>query len=309
MVDASLDYIVAGASADAVPRDRRIDFWREHVTANHGTLHFAFADPEDFHGSTRVQRAGRVQLVDFWSDAIAYERRSIDADRDGQDSLRVIVPTSGQIVFDAAGRRSRIRPGAAALVSMTRSFALRHDEHTRALILTLPSTAWPETSPPDGARIWSTDKGAGAVFAAMVAEVAQQARSLDRSSFVTAAEQAFEIIVRADADRTRQVRDQARALIHRSCADPAYDPGALARELSLSLRTLQQRLSQEGSSPAALIREARLELAAERLTHPSWRRRTVSAVAHASGFSSLTAFNAAFRERYGRTPSEHRLGR
>lgn len=309
MADATLDYIVAGANTNTVPPDRRIDFWREHVTANHGTLHFAFSDPEDFHGSTRVQRAGRVQLVDFWSDAIAYERRAVDVDRDGEDSLRVIMPTSGQIVFDAAGRRSWIHPGAAVLVSMMRSFALRHDEHTRALILSLPSTAWPGTDPPDGARIWSTGEGAGAVFAAMVAEVAQQARSLDRGSFVTAAERAFELVARGDADRTQHVRDQARALVHRSCADPTYDPKALARELSLSLRTLQQRLSQEVSSPARLIREARLELAAERLTHPGWRHRTVSSVAHASGFSSLTAFNAAFREQYGRTPSEHRFGR
>ncbi len=180
MVEAALDYLVAGASADAVPRDRRIDFWREHVTANHGTLHFAFSDPEDFHGGTRVQRAGGVQLVDFWSDAIGYERRSVDVDRDGEDSLRVVVPTSGQVVVDVAGRRARIRPGAAALVSMAQSFALRHDEHTRAFILSLPASAWPETSPPEGARIWSTDEGAGAVFAAMVAEVAQQARALNR---------------------------------------------------------------------------------------------------------------------------------
>jgi AraC-like DNA-binding protein len=126
---------------------------------------------------------------------------------------------------------------------------------------------------------------------------------------VDAAERAFELIARADAGRAHRLREQAGALVRRSCADPAYDPGALARELSLSLRTLQQRLSQEGSSPAALIREARLELAAERLAHPGWRHRTVSAVAHASGFGSLTAFNAAFRERYGCTPSEHRLNR
>lgn len=309
MVEATPDYLVAGARAEAVPHDRRVDFWREHVTANHGTLHFAFADPQDFHGETRVQRAGRVQLVDFWSDAIGYERRALDVDRDGEDSLRILLPTAGQIVIEAAGRRSRIRPGAAALVSMTQSFALRHDQHTRAFILSVPGTAWREASPPEGARLWSTREGAGAVFAAMVAEIAQQARALDRSSFVSAAELAFELIVRGDFGSTHRLREQARALVRQGCADPTYAPGVLARELGLSLRTLQQRLREEGSSPAALIRETRLELAAERLTHPGWRRRTVTAVAHASGFGSVTAFNAAFRERYDRTPSEHRLDR
>jgi AraC-like DNA-binding protein len=307
MVEETMDYLVAGATAAAVPHRRRVDFWRDHVTGNHGALHMTFADPGNFHGETRVQRAGRVQLVDFWSDGICYERRSDDIGRDGDDSLRVVVPTAGQVVVDAAGRCSRVGPGAAAVVSMTQSFALTHDEHARAFILSVPAEAWPESSPLEGARLVATREGPGAIFAAIVAQVARQARTLDRSSFVAAAEHAFELLVRGEAGGTHRVREQARVLARRNCADPAYDPSVLSRELGLSLRTLQQRLSKEGSSPAALIRETRLELAAERLVHPGWLGRTVTAVAHASGFGSVTSFNVAFREKYGRTPSEHRL--
>lgn len=306
---AAPEYLVAGANADAIPRDRRVDFWREHVTANQGTLHFTFSDPADFHGGTRVQRAGRVQLVDFWSDAIGYERRLADIDRDGDDSFRIVVPTSGQVVVDAVGRLSRIRPGAAVLVSMTQPFTLSHDENTRAFILSVPSAAWPEARPLEGVRIWDTSEGAGAVFATMVAEVAQQAPALDRVSFEAATKSAFELIVRGDASRTHRLIEQARALVRRGCEVDSYDSVVLSRELGLSLRTLQQRLSQEGKSPAALIREIRLELAADRLTHPGWYHHTISSVAHASGFGSLTAFNSAFRETYGRTPSEYRLDR
>ena len=86
MVPQAPEYLVGGVNADAMPRDRRVDLWREHVTANHGALRFTFSDPRDFHGGTRVQRAGPVQLVDFWSDAIGYERRSADIDRDGVHS-------------------------------------------------------------------------------------------------------------------------------------------------------------------------------------------------------------------------------
>lgn len=302
------EYLVGGANAAAMPRDQRVDFWREHVTANHGTLHFTFSDPEDFHGGTRVQRAGPVQLVDFWSDAIGYERKHIDIDRDGDDSLRIVVPTTGQVVVETAGRRSHIRPGSAALITMTQPFALSHDANTRAFILSVPRTAWPEPRPLEGVRLWSTSEGAGAVFAIMVAEVAQQAPALDRASFMAATTSAFELFVRGDASGTQRLMELARAQVRRSCADQSYDSATLAHELGLSLRTLQQRLSQEGGSPAALIRNSRLELAAERLTHPGWHDQTISAVAHASGFGSLTAFNAAFRDAYGSTPSERRLG-
>lgn len=308
MVPQAPEYLVGGVNADAMPRDRRVDLWREHVTANHGALRFTFSDPRDFHGGTRVQRAGPVQLVDFWSDAIGYERRSADIDRDGDDSLRIVLPTTGQVVVDAAGRRSYIRPGAAALVTMTRPFTLSHDANTRAFILSVPLIAWPEAHPLEGVRLWSTSDGAGAVFATMVAEVAQQASALDRVSFVAATTSAFELFVRGGASGPQRLVEVARAQVRRGCENQSYDPAALAHELGLSLRTLQQRLSQEGSSPAALIRDSRLELAAERLTHPGWHGQTISAIAHASGFGSLTAFNAAFRDAYGSTPSEHRLG-
>ncbi len=246
MVAEAPEYLVGGANAGAMPRDRRVDFWREHVTANHGALRFAFSDPRDFHGGTRVQRAGPVQLVDFWSDAIGYERRSADIERDGDASLRIVVPTSGQVVVDAAGRRSHVRPGDAALVTMTQPFDLSHDANTRAFILSVPSTAWPEARPLEGVRLWSTREGAGAIFATMVAEVAQQAAALDRISFLAATKSAFELFVRGEAGRADRLMDQAQALVRRGCADQCYDPAELSRELGMSLRAVQQRLSQEG---------------------------------------------------------------
>ena len=42
------------------------------------------------------------------------------------------------------------------------------------------------------------------------------------------------------------------------------------------------------------------------LTVPSRPHRSVSAIAHESGFADLSYFNRAFRKRYGMTPSDAR---
>lgn len=298
------EYSVSGADTSQVARADRRDYWREHVIANHGTLRFDFAGASDFKGGTRVQRAGQIQLVDFWSDAITYHRRPRDFERDGDDALRVVLPIAGQITLNVAGERSRLVAGTAATVSMTTAFAFEHDEHTRAFILSVPGSAW-RAKTPTLPTLWKTDRGVGAVVASMVGELAVQATALDSGSFLAAVDSAIDLLAHS-ADAEASFSQRSRAIARRRCADPWFDPAAMAEVLGLSVRTLQLRLSQEGTSPADVIRDARLDLAAHRLLQAQWHHRTVSSVAYASGFGSLTAFNQAFRQRYELTPSEYR---
>jgi transcriptional regulator GlxA family with amidase domain len=65
-------------------------------------------------------------------------------------------------------------------------------------------------------------------------------------------------------------------------------------------------LLRAGTTPSALIRDARLERARALLAQPD---RTVTAVAHDSGFHSIDALEKAFRRRYGSSPSEYRRER
>lgn len=301
----SPEYVTAGADTDAVPRASRVTFWRDHVTRNHGRLDFGFRDTDRFTGGTRVQRQGDLQLVDFWSTAIAYERLPSGYDGDGHDSLRIVLPTSGSI--DVVGRDgcSRIGPGTAAAVSMRLGFRLEQDEYARALILSCPVRLWaaPVSS---GLVWWELSHGAGAVFRTMLREASFQALTLDRSSFASIVESAVGLLSRGATSTEDDVLLQARAVARQYCDDAGFDPSELARRLGWSLRSVQYGLRRASTSPASVIREIRLERAASRLRHPDWAASTVSSVAHASGFGSLSAFNAAFRACYGRTPVEYR---
>lgn len=97
-----------------------------------------------------------------------------------------------------------------------------------------------------------------------------------------------------DALRTavdRRVRERFR--------DPEFTAAALASELHLSVRSVQALLAEDGRSPAAEIRRARLEFAGALLA----RGAAVSDACRASGFSELGTFGRAFRRQYGQTPS------
>lgn len=300
-----MDYLTLATDTRAVPRPERLDFWRKHVTQNHGHLDFDFRQPDRFTGGTRVQRQDSVQLVDFWSSAIAYTRPRRGYDRDGADTLRIVMPVAGAIDVTGRGSAVRIDCGAAAVVSMRQGFRLEHEDGARALILSFPERWWPAPLR-EGLVATALDRGVGAVFSAMARTTASEAAGLDGSDLTAVVESAVGLL----AQRTVGARDdlvlQARSMICQYGDDAAFGPSELASRLGWSLRSVQYALQRAATTPAALIREVRIERAAVRLTSPAWSDRPVSAIAFASGFGSLTAFNAAFRDRYRQTPVEHR---
>ncbi|MFI9402750.1 helix-turn-helix domain-containing protein [Nocardia sp. NPDC052316] len=96
----------------------------------------------------------------------------------------------------------------------------------------------------------------------------------------------------------------AKALADSRLADPELSPQMLARELHVSVRTLQRAFTTAGESVTGYIRHRRLEEARLALTAPS-HRPTVSELAAHWQFADSSHFIRAFKKRYGRTPAEY----
>lgn len=183
---------------------------------------------------------------------------------------------------------------------MERGFRIEQDVPAHAFVLTLPRSLWPAeiTGAPAS---WDLREGNGAVFDAMVRQLAAERTRLDADAFLRACEATALVMPRVGGD----LATSARAVVRQHADSPTFDPSELAAILGWSLRSVQHALRQAGTSPAALIREQRLERAAARLRDPAWQDRSIAHVAHASGFGSLTAFNQAFRAHFDHAPSEH----
>ena len=79
---------------------------------------------------------------------------------------------------------------------------------------------------------------------------------------------------------------------------------SIARDVGLAPRSLARRFEDEvGMTWRAVLRRMRVLRAVERLAAGE---DSVTTIAHQVGYTSLSAFNAAFRDLTGRTPTQYR---
>ena len=72
--------------------------------------------------------------------------------------------------------------------------------------------------------------------------------------------------------------------------------------MNLSLRSLQRKLAEEGTSYEALLAATRQELA---LSYLAEHRYSISEIAYLLGFSDTSSFTRAFKRWTGQAPSQY----
>lgn len=100
--------------------------------------------------------------------------------------------------------------------------------------------------------------------------------------------------------------DRVRGLVYERFGKGDTGLEALARQLSVSARSLQRRLSDEGTTLAAIEDEVRQALARRYVADPALG---LAEVAYLLNFKDLSGFYRAFRRWTGKTPVEYRRER
>jgi len=96
----------------------------------------------------------------------------------------------------------------------------------------------------------------------------------------------------------------AKDLADSRLADADLSTATLARQLNVSVRTLQRAFTITGESVTTYIRQRRLEEARLALTSPSGRLSVSDLAAHWQ-FADSSHFIRAFKKHYGRTPTDY----
>ncbi|MBR0828113.1 AraC family transcriptional regulator [Bradyrhizobium manausense] len=99
------------------------------------------------------------------------------------------------------------------------------------------------------------------------------------------------------------IREQVKVVLKRSLASGRPDLSEVARDLGLSERTLQRRITEEDTSFRDLLVEARQELGRQLLSDPTAE---IDEVACLLGYQDASSFYRAFRYWEGVTPSRWR---
>lgn len=102
----------------------------------------------------------------------------------------------------------------------------------------------------------------------------------------------------------RNFNEQAKGILKRLLAGQRPGINDLARELHLSTRTLQRRLTEQGITFQRLLEEARRELARHYLLHSS---RELNETAYLLGYEDANSFFRAFHQWEGTSPGQWRM--
>lgn len=304
-------YISECSDTRCAPEDA-IAYWMDHTRTNHGALHFGgFADKEVFRGGTLVQRDADHQLVDCWSDGVHYWRTDADARADGRGGSLLIVPRRGFIDVEQGGEQMRLQPGSGVIVSKARAAQLRQDVWARGWTFDTVDRRWRSATERRPVVI-DLRHGLGSIVRTMIWAVSKQHRNLDDYEFARSCATIDDLLLACALDHgglpdtLHSVERAVREYVALHACDPDLTPSVVARSLGWSVRQVQLALQQAGTTTSDLIRLTRLTRAADLLRNsPSGT--TITSIAFACGFHSMTTFEVAFKKQFGITPSEARM--
>lgn len=288
--------------------------WQSWACATLSSLDIDIPDHDRFAARFRTQDVGPLKLVSL---AASPQRVFHASGRDGIEADPIYhliycrrTPVTVQIGTD----RYRIAPGDITFFDRSKAFAMAMDDH-EANVLVIPGT-WLERWVPEPARLmgraFSASKGWGQPLGGMLAAMrgGLDAAVLPANAIADQIGACLALAVGKQAaglgsHRGRLVTRLLRMIEERH-ADPAVDPGEIARTLGISKRYLHALLAESGTTFGGTLNRFRLSHARELLIDPRLAQLQIGEVAWRCGYLDPSYFARVFRQQFGSGPREWR---
>ncbi|HET9207711.1 MAG TPA: helix-turn-helix domain-containing protein [Burkholderiaceae bacterium] len=303
-----------------VPPAQRHRAWQEALCAFYVRVDSHCDAVDDYRGFVKESSFGTVTISDCLIAPQRIERRQSHLSRVDKDCFYVALTQKGHQVVEQRGRRLAYGPGSATIFSASDPYTLRNPDPHRAFYLEIPRAAlmqrWQPSRPMVAATIHTTS-GIGRIVADLCASMVLEADTLSDPTRAQLGDRLIDVLALAlesphgeASDLEPSIRSErlrhVRAYIERNVGDPLLSPERVAAACSMSVRALHYLFKGTGQSVSDCIWECRLQRCREALQMPAQRHRTVTEIALAAGFNSMSHFSSAFRRRFGVTPSDAR---
>jgi AraC-like DNA-binding protein len=309
----SVDATIPGAPSQGFAAFRQ--GWETQIGDGFPLPAFSPDTIDDFRATSRAARVRDVAITEVHSMSAI---RTAGTLRGVEDQVRLYVVRRGAWTLHGSAARGEhtVPAGQFLLRHVGRPSHFETAPHTMAQVLVLPSMM---LTPVLGGRTVSGPADAAevrllAAHTRMVhATMADLGPAGVRAAHSTLIELAKAVAMRrfddAEPRLAPALAQAAKDLADSRLADPELSPTMLARELHVSVRTLQRAFAAVGEPVTAYIRHRRLDEARLALAAPSGRLSVSELAAHWL-FADSSHFIRAFKKRYGQTPTEYaRLGR
>jgi AraC family transcriptional activator of tynA and feaB len=304
----SLDSTVTGAAARGFDAFRR--GWEAQVGGGFPLPSFSPATTGDFRIRGRAARVRDAAITDVHGASVIRTEGPLDG---AEDQIRLFVVRRGAWTLGG-------RPDCGDYTVSAGQFLLRHvgrpshfetAPHTSAKIVVLPAAT---LKPLLGNRFVTGPVGSAEIRLLIAhtnmlhTTIAGLSPAGVQAAHRTLLELAKAVAMRRFDDVEPRLApalvQAAKELADRRLAEAGLSPMMLARELAVSVRTLQRAFAAAGESMTAYIRRRRLEEARLALAAPC-HRLSVSEIAAYWQFADSSHFIRAFKKHYGRTPAEY----
>ena len=310
-------------TTQSVPRHERQAYWRDIVDRYYVSVDLSLDRAGAFRGALAHSALGPLDLTRYMASANSARRGRRHIGRNAADDVFCFFPRRGGLWFRQSGREVVVDPASICLIDGGLPFELHQPGDVDVHVARVPRAEL-ETRLPDldglTCRGIPAARGLASVASQLISSLSREARHLDGHEVRTLSSQAVDLLAISlrstclgGASRESSVRSalylRARKVVAANFANAALDPSAVAAASGVSLRYLQALFAANDTTVGAVIRDRRLDAAREALTSPVGPRRTVAEIAHAVGFVSAAHFSRAYRARFGRPPTEDRIGR
>ncbi len=310
-------------STDTAEPAERFEKWREACTQHLYALSPERSGSEPFRGRIARRQLGTLDVTDIHCDGHLVRRRPEDISRQPGDTFYVYVQREGQAWFEQGARSEVAQPGDILIADPNVEFRTgtqgdfdfrlwRIDRARLAPMLALGSGELPmvklthQSGERELIRSW--------LDALLRNQQALSAASLDAavSTLCTlvanAAGATAEMREHGPMARRKALLQQVMRQVELHASDLDMSSVRLAREFSISLRTLHQLFEMSDTTFHEFLTRARLARACVLLRDPASAHLSAMDVGFAAGFSEVSTFYRRFKQHHGVTPGEFRVG-
>jgi len=298
-------------STAGLPAARRIELWESHNAAALIGLSCHTTGPGSLAAAELNVPLDRVQLARVGASAHVVERTAAVIRRSPADAIAVYLSLRGDAWFDDGDGTRALRPGHVLICDADRPFARGFARGLEELAIKVPRPAFTELTGLASLRapVIAGFAHHGDPYAGALARLAGRAARPRQS--VPADERALlelvtVLVAGRDAGTAIAYRAAARSYIEARLSDPGLDAAAVAAAVGISGRHLSRVFAADGTSVPRHVLSRRLELAHAMLADPGGADHAVADVATRCGFTSVTYFSHAFRQRFGQRAGEIR---
>lgn len=272
-----------------------------------------------FDSGLRMRTTGELNCIDLYTDAVTYARTQSGVAASPTDIYSLQLQVEGVSHFTQGGQTRTHAPGSLMLMDGNVPFHTvkpgrslhRKIRIPRRQIDTLIAPGWQRQG------IHCAQPGLGALLTQYTRVLMEEMDRLTAAEATATLDNLCRLFaLHADA-QTRHAGPAERAIhaarlvqvrryIDLHLADPALTADLVARAHRMSLRSLHLLFEPTGVSFARHVLRRRLQECQAMLTSPAQAHRSVTDIAFAWGFNSLTTFYGAFQREFGMAPGELR---